>query len=73
MREHVLILNDAYFSRDMVYSLVKYDVLLRCVSTKAGRKLEVVLEGKSDDIDRYMVHIGATRAGYSFWVKGSVL
>lgn len=73
MREHILLLNDAYFSREMVYCLVIHDVFLRCVSTKTGNKLEVVLDGDFDNIERYMNRIGAVRNGYSRWEKVSLL
>lgn len=73
MREHILLLHDAYFSREMVYCLAIHDIFLRCVSTKTGNKLEVVLEGDFDNIERYMKRISAVRNGYSRWEKVSLL
>lgn len=71
--EVTLILNDAYFSRYMVNCMTTYDVLLRCVSWKSGRKIEVVLEGNSDSVEQYMWGIGAVKVGYSQWEMVSKL
>lgn len=73
MREHILILHDAFFSPEMVYCLVIHDVFLCCVGTKTGNKLEVVLKGSYDNIERYMSRIGAIRNGYSRWEKVSLI